>query len=119
MAEATCHWATAMACRSGCRSTGRAVRTECCWRLRAAWNPAPSSRAHDCAPSFLGTPLQIQGDRWKPPNDLDGSPTHVLGYGRNQRWLVTATHVDMAEAAPVPRRLSLDAQLQRVTLDLN
>jgi nicotinamidase-related amidase len=46
------------------------------------------------------------------------SPLHPLGSGRNHRWHVNAEHVDMAQPAPAPRPLVLQAQ-PHITLDLN
>ena len=50
--------------------------------------------------------------------DTGSAELHPLGTGRNHRWWVGASEVDMAEAAPAPRRLTLAALPQRVTLDL-
>jgi nicotinamidase-related amidase len=46
-------------------------------------------------------------------------PLHPLGSGRNFSWHANAEHVDMAQAAPAPRRLPLQAQPQQLTIDLN
>ena len=44
---------------------------------------------------------------------------HPLGSGRNHRWHASADHVDMSDAGPPPRRLTLPSTPQHVTLDLN
>ena len=44
---------------------------------------------------------------------------HPLGSGRNHRWLANAEHVDMSDAGPTPRKLTLPSLPQQVTLDLN
>jgi nicotinamidase-related amidase len=54
----------------------------------------------------------------RPPFDANAD-LHPLGSGRNHRWLVDAGHVDMSDPGPAPRRLTLDAQPQRITVDLN
>ena len=46
-------------------------------------------------------------------------PMHPLGSGRNHRWFANAEHVDMSDAGPAPRKLSLPSSPQHVTLDLN
>jgi nicotinamidase-related amidase len=50
---------------------------------------------------------------------LRDPPTLPLGPHRNHRWLVNAGHVDMSEALPSPRGVTLASSPQRVTLDLN
>lgn len=47
------------------------------------------------------------------------APDHTLGFSLQHRWRVDAGHVDMSEAAPPPRRLTLPALPQQVTVDLN
>ena len=44
---------------------------------------------------------------------------HPLGSGPNHHWRANAEHVDMAPPEPAPRRMSLAAQPQNLTLDLN
>ena len=53
----------------------------------------------------------------EPP--LPTLPMHPLGSGRNHRWLANAEHVDMSDAGPAPRKLTLPSLPQHVTLDLN
>jgi len=52
----------------------------------------------------------------QPPADR---PPHPLGSGRNHRWHVDAGHADLSDNGPPPRRLTMAAEPQNVTLDLN
>ena len=51
-----------------------------------------------------------------PQNDRQ---PHPLGSGANYRWQVDAGHVDMAAVERPPRRMSLAAQPQNLTVDLH
>jgi len=42
---------------------------------------------------------------------------HVLG-NRRRHWLVSKDHVDMTAAGPAPKRITLEAEPQRITVDL-
>jgi nicotinamidase-related amidase len=42
---------------------------------------------------------------------------HVLG-NRRRHWLVSKDHVDMTAAGPKPKRITLEAEPQRITVDL-
>jgi len=45
-------------------------------------------------------------------------PAHLLGLPRGYHWRVDAEHVDMSVPLAAPRPLTIDAQPQKVTLDL-
>ena len=49
---------------------------------------------------------------------MTSAASQELGRGRGHRWRVDADHVDMSVPSPQPRPVAIDAQPQKVTVDL-